>query len=65
MKTLITLFIVSFVLTSCSKNCDEERMLALSKYQNAVSHAGDSWPALKKLQSEYENELAEIDRNCN
>lgn len=50
---------------SCDKNCDEEIAKLNEQYSKALKSAGNSFSAVKKVNSDYNERLAEINKRCN
>jgi hypothetical protein len=65
MKKIFLLSVLGLSFLSCDKNCDEEITKLNETYAKALRSAGNSSSAVKKVNSDYQERLAEINKRCN
>lgn len=65
MKKILLLGVLVLSFVSCDKSCDEEIAELNEKYTKALKSAGNSLSAVKKVNSDYNEQLAGINKRCN
>ena len=62
MKKLLLLS--TFLLISCSKNCDEEKLTAYNKYVDNLQYTNGNQAAQAEIYRRYQEKLRDIEERC-